>query len=271
MRPERSFRATAALPTAASSRLATAVLAPFRLTGLLGPLLRRSEDANIVTVSSGGMYTERFDLGRLEMPPHAYRGTTAYARAKRAQVVLSHEWARRWGAGRSGELCRPPGLGGHAGPGQRPALLRQTRSAPANSGRRSGYGRLARRRRGAPPGPGPPLTEGFFHDRRRRGEHRLPWTARAVAPEDGRLLWEWCVSRTGAADAPGVQPRRRRPPPPPRRVRAPRAPSPSPCRRRRTGSRPRCRRRAAAVRGSASPKCARPRHPRGARCPPPHR
>ena len=61
--------------------VATAVLAPFRLTGLLGPLLRRSGDADIVTVSSGGMYTERFDLGRLEMSPHAYRGTTAYARA----------------------------------------------------------------------------------------------------------------------------------------------------------------------------------------------
>ena len=32
------------------------------------------------------------------MTPEAYRGTTAYARAKRAQVVLSHDWARRWGA-----------------------------------------------------------------------------------------------------------------------------------------------------------------------------
>ncbi len=29
------------------------------------------------------------------MPPSRYRGVAAYARAKRAQVALNHEWARR--------------------------------------------------------------------------------------------------------------------------------------------------------------------------------
>ena len=149
-------------PDGSELTLATAVLAPFRLTGLLGPLLRRSGDANIVTVSSGGMYTERFDLGRLEMPADAYRGTTAYARAKRAQVVLSHEWARALGGGRSGELCRPPGLGGHPRPGPRPSLLRQTRSAPADPGSGGGHGGVARRRRGAPPRPGPSVDRGLL-------------------------------------------------------------------------------------------------------------
>lgn len=39
------------------------------------------DDANLVSVSFGGMYIERFDLARLEMDPEHYRGATAYARA----------------------------------------------------------------------------------------------------------------------------------------------------------------------------------------------
>ena len=41
------------------------------------------------------MYTQRLDPGILEIPARGYRGVTAYARAKRAQVALSREWARR--------------------------------------------------------------------------------------------------------------------------------------------------------------------------------
>ena len=149
-------------PDGSELTVATAVLAPFRLTLLLSPLLRRSEAANIVTLSSGGMYTERFDLDHLEMPPDSYRGTTAYARAKRAQVVLSHEWARRWGADGVASYASHPGLGGHPRPGQRPSFLRQARPAPADTGRRSGHRGLARRRRGAPGRPGCADDRGFL-------------------------------------------------------------------------------------------------------------
>jgi dehydrogenase/reductase SDR family member 12 len=202
-------------PDGCELTLATAVLAPFRLTGLLGPLLRRSGDADIVTVSSGGMYTERFDLGRLEVAPHAYRGTTAYARAKRAQVVLSHEWARRWGAdGVASYAVHPgwvdtPGLASGLPSFAKLGPLLRTPAEGADTVVWLAAGEARRQDQV------PPLTEGFFHDRHRRGEHRLPWTARAAAPEDGRLLWEWCVSRTGAADAPGVPPQRPQPPRPP--------------------------------------------------------
>jgi len=41
------------------------------------------------------MYTQRLDPAALQMTPRGYRGVTAYARAKRAQVALSREWARR--------------------------------------------------------------------------------------------------------------------------------------------------------------------------------
>ena len=49
----------------------------------------------MIAVSSGGMYTQRLDPGTLQLPASRYRGVTAYARAKRAQVALSREWARR--------------------------------------------------------------------------------------------------------------------------------------------------------------------------------
>ena len=180
--------------------VATSVLAPFRLTWLLGPLLRRAVDANIVTVSSGGMYTQRFYLDSLEMPPDGYRGTTAYARAKRAQVVLSHEWARRW---------RPFGVASYA---SHPGWV----DTPGLASGLPSFARLGRLLRtpaqgadtvvwlaaGAARQGDPPLTEGFFHDRRLRSEHHLLWTARGASPEDGRRLWEWCLARTGVTEPP---------------------------------------------------------------------
>jgi len=183
-------------PTGGELTVATAVLAPFRLTWWLSPLLRRVGDATIVTVSSGGMYSQPFDLERLEMTPEDYRGTTAYARAKRAQVVLSHEWARRWGAdGVASYASHPgwvdtPGLASglptfaKLGPLLRtPAEGADTVVWLAAGGARSSDAAHS-------------TTEGFFHDRHRRNEYHLPWTARGRGPDDGPRLWEWCQSRT---------------------------------------------------------------------------
>jgi NAD(P)-dependent dehydrogenase (short-subunit alcohol dehydrogenase family) len=74
---------------------ATMVLGPFLLTRELLPALERTPGARVIWVASGGMYTQRLDVDHLEMEPGAYRGATAYARAKRAQVVFSEEWAKR--------------------------------------------------------------------------------------------------------------------------------------------------------------------------------
>jgi dehydrogenase/reductase SDR family member 12 len=73
--------------------LATMVLGPFTLTGGLLPLLEQSDDARVITVTSGGMYTQALHLDDLQMEREPYRGTVAYARAKRAQVVLTRLWA----------------------------------------------------------------------------------------------------------------------------------------------------------------------------------
>jgi NAD(P)-dependent dehydrogenase (short-subunit alcohol dehydrogenase family) len=77
--------------------LATNLVGPFLLTTLLVPRLARSDDARVVTVSSGGMYTQRLVVSGLTPDPGApFDGAAAYARTKRAQVVLTELWAERY-------------------------------------------------------------------------------------------------------------------------------------------------------------------------------
>jgi NAD(P)-dependent dehydrogenase (short-subunit alcohol dehydrogenase family) len=77
---------------------ATHVLGPFLLTQLLRPRLERSQDARVITVTSGGMYSARLDLRDLAGSERPWDGVRAYAQTKRMQVVLSEEMARRWGS-----------------------------------------------------------------------------------------------------------------------------------------------------------------------------
>lgn len=53
----------------------------------------------VVTVSSGGMYSERLEPSRMQMTATDYDGVKAYAKAKRVQVVLNQVWAERHPAG----------------------------------------------------------------------------------------------------------------------------------------------------------------------------
>jgi dehydrogenase/reductase SDR family protein 12 len=68
---------------------------PFALEAGLLPLLRRTPGARVIAVTSGGMYTQPLDLEDIEFRRGPYSGPRAYARAKRAQVALMREWARR--------------------------------------------------------------------------------------------------------------------------------------------------------------------------------
>lgn len=75
---------------------ATMVLGPHLLTSELVALLRTTPGgARVLWIASGGMYTQSLDVDSLEMGSDDYDGTKAYARAKRAQVVLAEEWAKR--------------------------------------------------------------------------------------------------------------------------------------------------------------------------------
>ena len=180
--------------------VATHVLGPFLLTSLLLPLLRRAGEAQgsparVITVSSGGMYTQRFDIAHLEPRSGGYDGVVAYARAKRSQVVLTHAWARRvdprlvvfhcmhpgW-ADTPGVASSLPGFHRVTGP-----LLR----TPAHGADTIVW--LAA-------SPEVSATSGkLWLDRRRRWEHKVPWTRPADALRDQDRLWNWCIERSGAA------------------------------------------------------------------------
>lgn len=77
------------------SAFATHVLAPFLLTRRLEGHLVKSA-GRVVWVSSGGMYTQRLDLERARALEGPYDGVRAYAQHKRAQVILSESFQRRF-------------------------------------------------------------------------------------------------------------------------------------------------------------------------------
>lgn len=72
--------------------LATNLLGPFLLTELLLPRLHRGR---VILVSSGGMYSQRLELAPLATPEVPFDGVVAYARTKRALVVLADLWSQR--------------------------------------------------------------------------------------------------------------------------------------------------------------------------------
>ena len=75
--------------------LATNLLAPYLLTQLLLPRLRESAPSRIINVSSGGMYATGLALDDLQYEKSIYDGSRAYARTKRALVILTELWAEQ--------------------------------------------------------------------------------------------------------------------------------------------------------------------------------
>lgn len=182
--------------------VATQVLAPYVLTASLAPILWQSSPASIVTVSSGGMYTQRFDLDALEMAPEDYDGTVAYARCKRAQVVLAKAWAQRFGpAGVASYSMHPgwantPGL--KDGLPRFAAVMRPLLRTPGEGADTVVWLAAGGARTPACSGRLRPLGSGFFHDRRERPDHRFPFSSPSAPGEEEALL-SWCAHRTGIA------------------------------------------------------------------------
>jgi dehydrogenase/reductase SDR family protein 12 len=179
--------------------VASQVVGPFLLTELLLPALRAGAPARVLWVSSGGMYSEPLSVERLEMPAGGYDGTTAYARAKRAQVTLAELWAKRL----SGDRIAVHSM--HPGWADTPGLAR---SLPAF---RRLVGPLLRTPAdGADTlvwlavDEGAPLRESgrFWHDRRPRPLHRLASTRRSDTPGERERLWDWCLQKSGLASRP---------------------------------------------------------------------
>lgn len=173
---------------------ATMALGPFVLVARLLPRLVASPDARLIAVTSGGMYTQSLPLDDLAFERGDYTGARAYARAKRAQVALVREWARRLrGTGVVANAMHPgwantPGLEASL-PGFAKLVGPQLRSAAegvdtmlwlaAAPGARAATGRL-------------------FLDRRIRPFDRIPSTRLAAA--DRATLWETVLALTGEPD-----------------------------------------------------------------------
>ncbi|KAM6978251.1 dehydrogenase/reductase SDR family member 12 [Tautogolabrus adspersus] len=72
---------------------ATNTLGTYILTTALIPALEKVEDARVVTVSSGGMLTQKLNADDLQFEKGTFDGTMAYAQNKRQQVILTERWA----------------------------------------------------------------------------------------------------------------------------------------------------------------------------------
>jgi len=161
-------------------------VAPFLLTMLLMPYLAQRPDPRVVWVASGGMYTERLVVRRIDSPG-GYRPSVAYARAKRAQVEITKELHRRLGE-RTGVAFHAMHPGWARTPGLESSLPGFTRivgpllRSPAEGADTIVHLTLA-------PRDEPAMFGGaFWHDRRPRSTDRL---ARTVTTDDERrALWE---------------------------------------------------------------------------------
>ncbi|MEP1592969.1 MAG: SDR family NAD(P)-dependent oxidoreductase [Halieaceae bacterium] len=72
------------------------LLSPYRLTEGLKPLLKKAATPRVINVVSGGMYSQQLEVKKLIARPEGYSGSVAYARAKRALMVMTEEWGRDW-------------------------------------------------------------------------------------------------------------------------------------------------------------------------------
>jgi dehydrogenase/reductase SDR family protein 12 len=175
--------------------LATHLLGPWVLTTSLRPLLAAADSSRVLWMSSGGMYSQRLDLDRIEMAAADYKGATAYARAKRAQVVLAQE---------SSKDFMMDGVTVHA---LHPGWV----DTPILSNNLPGFYKTMRRALRAPEegadtqvwlavaAEAAQTTGDFWLDRRRRRTVYLPWT-RTDADQAVRLI-PWMDARIARADA----------------------------------------------------------------------
>ncbi|KAM8838170.1 dehydrogenase/reductase SDR family member 12-like isoform 1-T1 [Synchiropus picturatus] len=64
------------------------------LTLGLIPLLQKSRDPRVITVSSGGMLVQKLRVDDLQWEMEPFDGLMVYAQNKRQQVVLTEQWAK---------------------------------------------------------------------------------------------------------------------------------------------------------------------------------
>jgi dehydrogenase/reductase SDR family protein 12 len=163
--------------------LATNVVGPFLLTKLLAPLMGQSTPGRVINVSSGGMYTQGLHVDDLQSASGKFRGTVAYARSKRIEVVLSELWASRLAGTAVVVNSMHPGWVDTPGlrdslPGFHRALRPLLRTPEQGADTIVWLG-------SAPQAAA--VSGAFWFDRARRPTHLLPWSTERA--EDRRRLW----------------------------------------------------------------------------------
>lgn len=189
MFPERSES-----PDGIESTLAVLVVGPFALLAGLLPALRATAGSRVISVSSGGMYTQQLALDDLAWTQRPYSGPRAYARGKRAQVMLVREWARRLGGGDPTVVAMHPGWADTPGlsaslPGfsqLMEPILRTPAEGVDSLTWLATTPDVAR------------LAGTFVHDRRSRPFDRVPMTR--VGPAERRRLWSAIVEMARIPD-----------------------------------------------------------------------
>ncbi len=181
-------------PDGIEATLALLVVGPFALVAGLLPLLRRTSGSRVIAVTSGGMYAQPLPIDDLQYREGGYAGPNAYARAKRAQVALMREWARRLrGEGIAFTAMHPgwadtPGLAETLPSFHR--LLRTLLRTPAE-----GVDTILWL---ATLADAMPASGGLYLDRRRRPFDRIPSTRLSAA---GRCrLWDRVVALAETGD-----------------------------------------------------------------------
>ena len=170
--------------------LATHVLGPFLLTGLLRPALAAAK-GRVVFVTSGGMYAATLHPEDPQYRQGEYSGTKAYARTKRAQVVLAEQWGAELAADGVVVHSTHPGWADTPGvtsslPGFNKVMGPLLRTAEQGADTIVWLAAAPEAHR---------ETGGFWHDRRVRPTHFLPW--QHDDPKARQALWELCVEETG--------------------------------------------------------------------------
>ena len=180
--------------------LSTNLVGPELLRRLLDPALQASGDGRVVHVSSGGMYSQRLELEKLQSLRGRFDGVVAYAQAKRAQLVLLERWAQREAGSTVRSNAMHPGWADTPGVRESLPTFRKIVGPALRTPEEGADTAFWLATDDAAAG----STGRFWHDRRVRPIHLLPKTRRSDTPARRADLWRWCVERTGIEDPRGT-------------------------------------------------------------------